>query len=66
MRCAACGGVAHPATGCQYGPKTLICGPCTRRAWEWIKKHTKETKRVGPKGSKCRVSFYEAAGRKVK
>jgi hypothetical protein len=63
--CASCKGVAHPATGCQYSETMIICGPCIRKAWVWIAGHTNTSKRVGPKGSKQRVSFYEAATKKV-
>lgn len=62
-KCASCGGSAHPATGCQYSERVIICGRCIREAWHWIKGHTSMKKRVGPKGSKQKVSFYEAAGR---
>ena len=49
MRCAACKGVAHPATGCQYSKQTLICRACTRRFWEWLRKHTNgKGRRKGP------------------
>ena len=37
--CAACGGAAHPASGCQYSERVLVCGPCTRRFWVWARQH---------------------------
>ncbi len=40
MDCNFCEGVAHPATGCYYGPKTMACGPCTRRFWAWFEQHS--------------------------
>lgn len=61
MRCAACNGTAHPATGCQYTPTMLVCGPCVRRFWAWARVHTNAMKRVGQ--TKKFVSFYEAARR---
>jgi hypothetical protein len=57
MTCATCGGVAHPATGCQYTETFIVCGPCTRRAWEWIRVHVNARDRRGR-------YFYEAAGRR--
>ena len=62
QKCSSCGASAHPASGCQYTENTLICGRCIREAWKWIKGHTNLVNRVGPKGSKEKVSFYEAAG----
>lgn len=56
--CAFCGGAAHPATGCQYGPSTIACWRCTIEAWRWVKGHT------NGKGLKKGLSFYEAAGKK--
>ena len=53
MKCASCDGVAHPATGCAWSPKTLICGPCTRRFWAWMMQHTR--------ARKGKPSFYDAA-----
>jgi hypothetical protein len=40
MQCSFCDGVAHPATGCQYGPRTISCGPCVRSFWDWAIHHT--------------------------
>lgn len=36
-RCARCSGAAHPATGAVYGQGTLICGPCERAFWTWLR-----------------------------
>lgn len=59
MRCRDCGGVAHPATGCQYTENYIVCGPCTRRVWEWIHQHTSgKGRRKGP-------SFYDHVNRVV-
>jgi len=63
IRCAACKGVAHPASGCVYGPRTVVCGPCVRAAWAWVRQHTARYVRVGPRGPRARyISFYAAAG----
>ena len=51
IHCRTCGGVAHPATGCVYSPTFIVCGPCTREAWAWIRQHTGGSRRRGP-------SFY--------
>ncbi len=40
IRCATCQGVAHPATGCAYTETFIVCGPCTRQAWAWIRQFT--------------------------
>lgn len=65
MKCSSCGGVAHPATGCQYSPTFIVCGPCVRTFWAWVKGHTNRVYRAGPRGVKRFVSFYEAAGRRA-
>jgi hypothetical protein len=64
MRCKFCGGAAHPATGCVYGPTTIACRRCTLEAWRWIKGHTNRQARRSRGGVVPSVSFYEAAGRK--
>jgi len=38
MWCFTCGGPAHPSTGCAYNESVLVCGPCTRRFWEWFRR----------------------------
>ena len=40
MQCNFCGGVAHPASGCQYSPTMIACGPCVRSFWGWVFHHT--------------------------
>lgn len=57
-RCATCGGVAHPASGCQYTERFIVCGPCTRLAWVWLRKH------INGKGARKGLLFYEYAGRR--
>lgn len=54
MRCASCHGAAHPASGCQYSERVIVCGPCTRRFWAWVRVHTKPRKGT---------DFYGAATR---
>lgn len=51
--CADCGGAAHPASGCQYSERTVICGRCVRRVWAWIAAHT------NGKGRKRGMLFYD-------
>lgn len=53
MRCSTCGGVAHPATGCQYSQNFIVCGPCTREAWQWLRQFT------ASKGRRRGPSFYD-------
>lgn len=64
MICSFCGDpAAHPATGCQYGPRTLACYRCVAECWTWVRRH------VNGKGLRPRTSgqarpaltFYEAA-----
>jgi len=38
--CGFCGGAAHGATGCEYGPNLIACWRCTEEAWVWVKAHT--------------------------
>ena len=52
-RCRICGGPAHAASGCQYGVDWLVCGPCVRDAWLWIRQH------VNGKGARKGVYFYD-------
>jgi len=58
--CAECGGVAHPASGCQYTETFLVCGPCTRKFWKWVREHTNK---MPPKRARIKASFYDAAGK---
>lgn len=37
MRCAACKGVYHPATGHLFTPTCVLCGPCARDFLRWWK-----------------------------
>jgi hypothetical protein len=53
MRCAACKGPAHPASGCQYTARTLVCGPCARRFWEWAVRHANGA------GRRRGIAFYD-------
>jgi hypothetical protein len=57
IRCATCGGVAHPATGCAYSPTFVVCGPCTRAAWKWILVF------VNGKGARRGPRFYDHVNR---
>jgi hypothetical protein len=62
IRCRTCGGVAHPSSGCVYSSARsadvfIVCGPCTREAWRWIKGWTNQRGRGGV------PSFYECVGR---
>lgn len=63
MECASCKGSAHPATGCAWSARTLVCGPCARRFWAWMMSHTSERKRT--KKGRLASDFYAAAIRKV-
>jgi len=55
-RCASCPGVAHPATGCAWSSRTLVCHACAVRFWKWMISHTR--------ARKGRPSFYDAALKK--
>jgi hypothetical protein len=65
MRCAFCGDpAAHPATGCEYGPRTLACRACVESFWKWVKQHTNgKASRRGRKVPTA-LTFYEHAGRR--
>ena len=57
MKCFACGGVYHEATGHLFRefPGVAYCGPCYRHFAEWMKAHMRR------RWGKC--NFYaEAAG----
>ena len=64
MTCNFCGGVAHPATGCVYGPSTIACVRCTRDFWRWVKGHTNGKSSKRSRKHPGMISFYEAAGKK--
>lgn len=59
--CSFCDGVAHPATGCVYGPRTIACRTCTVDFWRWVRQHTNGRPRA-KRGPTPAMSFYEAAG----
>lgn len=64
-RCLRCGGAWHFATGAAYqGDAALICGPCEREFWKWVRRHTAVAKRVGPREETPArfVYFYEHTG----
>jgi hypothetical protein len=63
MTCNFCGGVAHPATGCVYGPRTIACGPCVREFWVWLRRHVNASGRK-TRGRSPALYFYECAGRR--
>lgn len=68
IRCSFCGGPAHPATGCVYGPRTIACRRCTEEFWKWAREHTgKKARRRKARAPEFEpsVTFYEAAGKKV-
>ena len=56
-RCPTCGGVSHPASGCQYTATFVVCGPCTREAWVWIRQVTSSKGRRNG-----RPAFYDHVG----
>ncbi len=66
MICNFCGGPTHPATGCQYGPRTIACYRCTVECWRWVRLHTGKSPRRRPGRPTPGVSFYEAAGATAK
>jgi hypothetical protein len=62
--CSQCNNPYHPATGHVFSAHTVMCGPCCRRFFAWVKEHT--NKRAPKRSGKCSVSFYEAAMSSVK
>lgn len=61
-KCSSCPGVAHPATGCAWSARTLMCRACATRFWTWMRAHTATRKRK--KNGKEIPSFYDAALKK--
>lgn len=55
--CPTCGGPSHPASGCAYTPTFIVCGPCTREAWTWIREMT------ASKGRRSGPAFYNHVNR---
>jgi hypothetical protein len=41
VRCFACPGPYHPATGHLFAPGVAYCGPCYRHFIGWYKAHTR-------------------------
>ena len=64
MRCSFCDDpAAHPATGCQYGARTVACYRCTVDCWAWVRRHV-NGKGLRPRASgqpRSGLTFYEAA-----
>ncbi len=73
IRCVACKGVWHPASG-DWNPRFQVatCGRCHRDFWEWFNRHQKRLWRVameptptqlfhGLKVKFLEFNFYEAA-----
>ena len=58
MKCAACKGVYHPATGHVLSEQLVLCGPCTREHVKWLKQHLR--RKWGG------ADFYAAAATSVK
>lgn len=40
MKCSACKGPFHPATGHQLSAQSQLCGPCARDFKAWLKHQT--------------------------
>jgi hypothetical protein len=59
IQCRTCGGVAHPATGCAYTATFIVCGPCTREFWAWLRSrvNSRPSRRHGG------PSFYDHVNR---
>lgn len=65
-RCQFCGGAAHPASGCEYSERAIVCGPCVRECWAWLRRHMERDRlRVGSEGAarKRFVRFYDHAAK---
>jgi hypothetical protein len=41
MRCFACGGPFHPASGHAWMPDVVYCGRCIRSFYDWVRTHTR-------------------------
>jgi hypothetical protein len=67
MNCNFCGDpAAHPATGCEYGPRTLACHACVLDFWAWVVRHTAGKSRRAQKKlgrHPGMLSFYECASK---
>lgn len=61
MKCASCEGVAHPATGCAWSERTLVCRSCAVRFWAWMQSHTRARARKPSKAGRISGDFYGAA-----
>lgn len=62
MTCPLCQGPSHPSTGSYYGPRWLVCGPCVRDFWDWLRQRMRGRPRRDSRGVRG-PSFYEHAGR---
>jgi len=56
--CRDCGGVAHPASGCQYTPTYIVCGRCIRQVITYVVETTNSKGR-----RKGRPAFYDHVNR---
>ena len=69
MKCSACSGSYHLATGHILGDDTVLCGPCTRGFIKWIKlrESSMGSRRKDKKtGIRERESFTDAALKSIK
>jgi hypothetical protein len=61
MRCTFCSSpAAHPATGYQYGPRTVACRACVESFWAWARSIVNDGRRGGPETGH---RLHEAAAR---
>lgn len=47
IRCVTCQGPAHPASGAEYAPGVVQCGPCVRETWAWVIRRVNTPPRPG-------------------
>lgn len=47
MRCMNCGGPFHPSTGHAFSVTAVLCGPCARDFFAWVRKRMTPRKK-GP------------------
>lgn len=59
MNCMSCKGPYHEATGHVWAPGAVVCGPCIKRFYAWVKQHT------APRKGRM-VNFYEAAATSIR
>jgi hypothetical protein len=60
MKCMVCKGPFHPASGHAWSEEAVVCGPCIRHFYEWVRGQTH------PRHLWSGSNFYVAAATSIR